>query len=464
MQTKRPNRNTVTTINEDGSRFFLYPADARGRFTTLRRIVAAVLIAIYVGLPWLPIGGHPAVFLDVANRRFHLFGQTLAFQDTWLLFFGITGLGFLLFVVTALLGRIWCGYACPQTVFLEHVYRRIERLIEGDAPARKKLAAAPWSPEKVAKFALKQGIFFLISTAIAHILLSYFVSLPGLWGMMTSAPTEHWGAFLFVGALTLVLHGNFAWFREQLCIIICPYGRLQSALIDDDTITIGYDERRGEPRGRLGTPQAGACIDCNRCVAVCPTGIDIRQGLQMECIACAACVDACDEVMAKVKRPTGLIRYDSLNAFRGGVKRFLRPRVIAYAVLMLAGCVAATIGIRQITPAYMLAVRMPGTSYVVTKTHVQNIFQVRIVNKRDTAEEFEIGVRSDGRELRLHGVADKVRIEPLGETLTTVVVEVPRKDFDGRFPLVFELQDAGHTFEVQRRLTFVGPDPRALLE
>ncbi|HEY9249502.1 MAG TPA: 4Fe-4S dicluster domain-containing protein, partial [Rariglobus sp.] len=258
--TPRPNRDAVTTIREDGSRLFLHPSDARGRFTSARRWSGWLLIVIYLALPWIPVGGHPAVFLDIADRRFHLFGFTLAFQDTWLMFFGITGLGFSLFFITALLGRVWCGWACPQTVFLEHVYRRVERWMEGDAVARRRLDASAWTLGKTVRRGGKQVVFFVISAVIAHLFLAYYVSIPELWSMMSAAPGEHWASFVFVFIFTGILYFNFAWFREQLCIVICPYGRLQSVLIDDHSLVIGYDGARGEPRGKVGTPDAGACV------------------------------------------------------------------------------------------------------------------------------------------------------------------------------------------------------------
>jgi len=370
-----PTRNSVVTIRSDGSRPFLFPADSRGRFTRARRLSAFGLIAFYLSLPWIKINGYPAVFLDVADRRFHLFGVTLAAQDLWLLFFVITGLGFSLFFVTALLGRVWCGWACPQTVFLDHVYRRIERWIDGDPIRRRALELAPLSAGKVFRRGIKHTLYLLVSAAIAHLFLAYFVSIPDLWAMMGAAPGEHWSLFVFMAVFTGALYFNFAWFREQLCIVICPYGRIQSALTDDHSLVIGYDAKRGEPRGRgqrtedggqrtegasfqgagpairplssaLCPPSSvfrppssvsGDCVACNRCVHVCPTGIDIRHGLQMECIGCTACIDACDEVMTRLHRPRGLIRYDSQSAFAGRPTHWLRPRTLLYGVLLLVG-------------------------------------------------------------------------------------------------------------------------------
>lgn len=460
----RPSRDFVTTIREDGSRLFLHPADARGRFTTARRWSGWLLIAIYLLLPWIPVGGHPAVFLDIAGRRFHLFGYTLAFQDTWLMFFGITGLGFSLFFITALLGRVWCGWACPQTVFLEHVYRRIERWIEGDAVQRRRLDAAPWSTGKVLRRGGKQAIFFVISAVIAHLFLAYYVSIPELWSMMRAAPGTHWASFVFVFVFTGILYFNFAWFREQLCIVICPYGRLQSVLIDDHSMVIGYDTKRGEPRGKLGIPDAGACVDCNRCVQVCPTGIDIRQGLQIECIGCAACIDACDEVMDKVKRPSGLVRYDSMAGFSGGKTRWLRARILIYTALLSIGALVATWAISTVRPANLAITRMNGAPYFVTDDAVRNQFFVRLVNKRDTSARFVVTLPDAPQGMGRAGLDGVVEVAPLAEDVRTLIVQMPNAEYAGPFEFKIRVADEAGTFSLEKTVRFVGPDAKRVKE
>jgi cytochrome c oxidase accessory protein FixG len=464
-QPPRPNRDFVTTIRADGSRLFLHPADARGFWTLARRWSAWLLVAIYLALPWIPVGGYPAVFLDIGARRFHLFGFTLAFQDVWLLFFAITGLGFSLFFITSLLGRVWCGWACPQTVFLEHVFRRVERWLEGDAVARRKLDAAPWTNSKIARRAVKQVVFILLSAGIMHLFLAYFVSIPELWAMMHEAPTQHWSAFLFVAVATGILYFNFAWFREQLCIVICPYGRLQSVLLDDHSLVIGYDAKRGEPRAKAGTPDAGACIDCNRCVQVCPTGIDIRQGLQIECIACAACVDACDEVMDKVNRPRGLVRYDSTAAFNGGRTRWLRPRIWLYVGLLTVGATVATFAVSSVRPAVLGVTRIQGAPYYLDAESVRNQFLVRLVNKGDTPATFTVSAESDsGVVFVVSGFEAPITLAPLGEEVRPLVVRVARADYTGKFSLRIVARPEGGAFELGRDAEFSGPDPALLQE
>ena len=460
---ERPTRDTVTTIRSDGSRAFLFPADARGRFATVRRFSAYGLIAFYLLLPWIRINGYPAAFLDVAERRFHLFGLTLAAQDMWLMFFLITGLGFSLFFITALLGRIWCGWACPQTVFLDHVYRRIERWIDGDALQRRRLREAPVSGTKALKRVVKHALYILVSAIITHLFLAYFVSIPEVWAMMTAAPTRHWGAFAFIAISTGVLYFNFGWFREQLCIVICPYGRIQSALIDTDTMVIGYDAKRGEPRGKAGATK-GDCVDCTRCVQVCPTGIDIRQGLQLECIGCTACIDACDDVMARLRRPKGLIRYDSQAGFAGRKTRWIRPRTILYFVLLLVGAAVATWGISTIKPASCTVTRMIGAPYVVDAGAVRNQFLVRIVNKRNVPSDFTLRLEQAPAGLTTVGGEGFVPVGALGEVVKPLIVVQPRSTYTGSFRFVVRLDDRAGSFHLEREVEFVGPEARLLRE
>lgn len=474
----RPVVDSVTTIASDGSRRDLHPADVHGRFTTARRWSGWGLIAFYLVLPWIPVHGHPAVFLDIAERRFHFFGCTLAAQDAWLLFFGVTGLGFALFFLTALFGRLWCGWACPQTVYLEHVYRVIERWIDGDAMERRALQAAPLTAAKAGKRVAKHGLYILASLLITHLFLSYFVSLPEVWDMMHSAPGEHWAAFVFVFVAAGILYFNFAWFREQLCIVICPYGRLQSTLTDDHSLSIGYDAKRGEPRGKLHRDQAtcnllgykapevkpGDCVDCNRCVQVCPTGIDIRHGLQMECIGCAACIDACDEVMTRVKRPAGLIRYDSFAGLAGGLTRWVRPRTILYGVLLCVGAAVATFAFTTVKPAGFLVYRAGGAAYFVGPDEVRNQFMVRLVNKRTVPATFT--VRSEGLPAGLHqsGFTAPVTLAPMAESVSPLVLVATRHDYHGPFKFTVRVRDAAETFTLAREVEFMGPDARLLEE
>lgn len=457
VKPKKPSIDEVTTINEDGSRYFVHPADVKGFWTTWRRVAGVLLFLVFLALPVVKIGGNPAVFLDIAHRKFHLFGLTLMFQDLWLLFFLITGVGFGLFLLTAILGRVWCGWACPQTVFLDHFVRRIERFFEGDAPTRRRLDASPWTAEKLLRRGLKHVFFLLFAAVVAHMALSYFVSLPSLWQMMTDSPSAHWHLFFLVTAITGALYIDFAWFREQFCIVLCPYGRLQSALIDDSSIVVGYDEKRGEPRGKPGAT-TGDCIDCRRCVQVCPTGIDIRQGLQMECIACEACIDACDEIMEKLDRPRGLIRHDSLNALAGTPSKFLRPRLYLYLVFAILGCSAFLFATTQVKPVLLYVTRLPGAPYIRTEDTIRNNYLLRLANKRTSERTFVVRLRSEEEGLTSVGATEKaITLAPNQEIQEPLIFLLPDLDFETPFPVTVEILDESGRVVNSRKVPFVGP-------
>lgn len=384
------------SVRVDGSRNAIHPADVKGRFVRARRLVGVALMIVYLALPFVRIGGHPAVHLDVPGRRFFVLGAAYNAQDVWLVVFLLAAFGFGLLFLTAWLGRVWCGWGCPQTVFLEGVYRRIERFIDGPRERRLRLQAAPASPGKVARATGKQAAFFVTSAVLAHAALAYFVPVGELAGMVRDGPAAHPVTFAWAAALTGLVHFNFAWFREQMCIAICPYGRLQSVLHDEQSLVIGYDRARGEPRGKLGRGRAGAeaygaCIDCRRCVTACPTGIDIRNGVQLECVGCAQCIDACDDVMAKIGRDKGLVRYDSAQGFAGRPRRVLRPRLVAYGALFgaaLVAAVATATTLRDPFEANLLRAR--GVPYVLEGETVRNQLELHLVNKHPEAASYRI--------------------------------------------------------------------------
>jgi cytochrome c oxidase accessory protein FixG len=461
---KRPTLDTVTTINRDGSRHLIHPTDVSGRFMLARRVFALALMAVYVLLPWIPINGNPAVFLDVANRRFHLFGLTFLAQDLWVGFFAVSGAGFALFYLTALFGRLWCGWACPYTVFLEHAVRRVERWIEGHAHSRRRLDALPWKGMKSIRRLLSLAATFLISLVVAHFFLAYFVSLPGLWTMMLSRPGEHWFAFCVVMLVTLTLFFCFAWFREQFCIVLCPYGRIQSALTDEHTLTVAYDRTRGEPRGRPGTAGAGDCVNCLRCVQVCPTGIDIRNGLQLECIGCSACLDACDAVMLRLKKPRGLVRYSSMRRLQGLKTRWLRPRILAYTALMAAGVAALGFSLSRLHSFQATLTRLAGAPYYVTGESVRNQFQLELANKRRTTETFQLTLENAPPGTRLNPPDGGVTLSGWGEYRGVVTVEIPRAAYQGKQRLVLKAVNLTHPDTSALEFEFTGPDPRLLPE
>lgn len=451
----------TSPLRGDGQRDFVHPADAPGRFLTARRIGFAFLIAIWAALPWVQIGGRPAVFLHVESRRFFLFGGSFDASSFWLVFFLLTGVLFTLVITTTMLGRVWCGWACPQTVFLEGVFRRIERLFEGNRNARMARDRAPMSFDKFWRRTSKHLAYIIAALLISHMFVAYFVSLPSLFQMMTRSPAEHPYAFAWCTAVGVILYGNFAWFREQLCLIVCPYGRMQSVLLDDDSLVVGYDEKRGEPR-KKGKPTPGEargdCIDCNRCVVVCPTGIDIRNGLQVDCIACTQCIDACDEVMDKVKKPRGLIRYDSLRGLRGEGRRFLRPRFFFYLAIGAVLTVVGIMAFRTHTDVEARLLRVRGMPYVVADGQVRNTYELHLVNDSDEARTFAVNAYLTHVEGEVligdGGGTQSIAIDPWTDHRMLVIVRVPRAQFTpGELHVDVQAGDA----HVAREAPVLGP-------
>ncbi len=329
-------QDRLTTTDEKGNRVYIHPADVQGKFKNLRIVIHAIMILIFLVLPFIQIKNHPAILLDIAHRKFAIFGITFWAHDAPLLLFIFGGSASALAFITAIWGRIWCGWACPQTVFIEQIFRRIERWIEGDSIARRKLDQENLNFEKVFKKLIKWFFFLLIALVITHSFLAYFVGAENLLKMMQQSPSQNFTPFLVMSLSTALILFDFGWFREQFCTIVCPYGRFQSVLLDSQSLVITYDEKRGEPRRdkKISENLEGDCVNCYRCVEVCPTGIDIRNGIQMECIACTACIDACDTVMKKLDRPLGLIRYDSIARLKGRKNHFFRSRTLAYLFLL----------------------------------------------------------------------------------------------------------------------------------
>lgn len=338
----------LSTMEKDGSRRWMQPTPVFGPWWKRRAVIGWALIVLYIAAPIVPINGKPAIFLHLAAREFTILGRTFYAYDTLALVLFLISTFVFIFLVTSLLGRAWCGWACPQTVYMEFVYRPIEQWLEGPQGQKlKRLGRRAVAARK----ALKWSIFLAISLLLAHTFVAYFVSWEQLLRWMTGPPAENWGAFVLMGAVTALVMIDFAFYREQMCTIACPYARFQSVLLDRNSLIVSYDPRRGEPRGRrtrtMRQQEAegislnlGDCIECGACVRTCPTGIDIRDGLQMECIGCTQCIDACDEVMLKIQKPIGLIRFTSENELEGGRTRVLRPRVFAYTALMTVAAVA----------------------------------------------------------------------------------------------------------------------------
>jgi cytochrome c oxidase accessory protein FixG len=330
----------LSTLNVDGSRRWVRPRIAEGAWWGQRRVLAYVLMLVFFALPYLRVGGMPPILLDLPRREFTLFGTTFLPTDTLLFMLLVLSVGITIFLVTAIWGRVWCGWSCPQTVYLEFLFRPIEYWLERGPRGAKKFDRRRGLPPRRA---LKLAIFLVLSMFLAHTFLAYFVGVDQLLHWVQGSPRQHPAAFLVMALTTAAIFLDFAWFREQTCLVACPYGRLQTVLFDRRTMMVGYDPKRGEPRmrGLVDRPaDAGDCINCELCVLACPTGIDIRDGLQMECIHCTQCIDACDAVMSRIGRPRGLIRYTSRNGLERSGPRGVRVRLLLYPVAL-----ALTIGL-----------------------------------------------------------------------------------------------------------------------
>jgi cytochrome c oxidase accessory protein FixG len=449
----------ASSLRSDGSRNYVHPADVTGRFTRLRNVIFTVLIAIYVVLPFVKVGGHPAVFIDIVNRRFYLFGGVFNAQDFWLVFFLLSGVALVLLIMTAVKGRLWCGYACPHTVFLEGVFRRVERWVEGPRAQRLRRNAAGLSFDKLWRKLLKHSLYIVLALLLSHVFISYFVSLPSVLDMVQRSPAEHPTAFTWVIVMSGILYFNFSWFREQMCLIICPYGRLQSALTDSDTMVIGYDWNRGEPRGKAGDPEHGDCVDCKRCVVVCPTGIDIRNGLQMECVGCAACVDACDEIMDKVGRPEGLVRYDSLNGLEGNPKHVGRPRLFFYGGIATLWLIGSVLAFAQSASFEANVLRHTGAPFVVIDGQVRNSMRIHLVNKTGDKQTFLVEPESESG-IEYIVPQRRVELESLGSTYLPVLAVLPEDQMQPGLKVQVTISMDGHEGRKSSRVVeapFVGP-------
>ncbi len=374
-----------------------YPREIGGRFQRLRKLAVLVLLGLFYGIPWLSWDGRQAVLFDLPARQFHVFGLLFLPQDFFFLTLLLICAALTLFFFTAMAGRLWCGYACPQTVWTE-TFLWMERWVEGDRARRMKLDKGPWTTEKVLRKTAKHTLWIAFSLFTGFTFVSFFTPRTELWQELTQFNLGGWELFwgLFYGFAT---YGNAGFLRENVCIYMCPYARFQSAMFDRDTLIITYDEKRGEPRG--GRPRGvdprqrglGDCVDCTLCVQVCPTGIDIRDGLQYECIGCAACIDACDSVMDRVGYPRGLIRYATEAAIEGGKTHVLRPRIVIYGLLLTALLVGLGTAVALRTPLNVDLIADRGRLYrEVGDDQIENVYTLKVVNKSAVSERYRAAI------------------------------------------------------------------------
>lgn len=433
-------RDQISTADREGRRKWLYPRKPKGRFYRWRTWFSWLLLGIMFAGPFISINGNPLLMINVLERRFSVFGVIFWPQENLVL-----ALGLLLFltgiaVFTAAFGRLWCGYACPQTVLMEMVFRKIEYAIEGDSHQQRALERAPWTAGKIAKKGLKQAIFVAVSFVVAHTLLAYIVGINALRQLIVEGPERHITGFVALSLFTLLFYGIFARFREQACTFICPYGRLQATLLDENSIVVAYDHKRGEQRARLKRGEtmeqrrasgAGDCIQCLQCVSVCPTGIDIRNGTQMECVNCTACIDACDDVMDRIHRPRGLIRYASLSGIERGEPLRITSRIIGYCMVLLAlaGALVGLLATRSSVDATLL--RAPGALFQYAEDgNISNLYLLKLTNK--THKDIPVQLRLENPPGgRLSVLGGNLQLPAEQQTEASVLVELPLATLKG---------------------------------
>ena len=419
-------RDHLATADKDGHRRWLYPKRVTGRWYRWRTWMSWLLLAVMFIGPFIRIHGNPLLMINIVDRRFSILGQIFWPQD--IVMFAVAMLIFLTGIVifTTAFGRLWCGWTCPQTVLMEMVFRKIEYAIEGDAAEQRALDAAPWTSRKAAKKFGKHAVFFALSFLIGNTLLSYIIGSDQLLRIIRDDPRQHLAGLTFMILFTLVFYAIFARFREQACTFICPYGRFQSAMLDENTLVVAYDNKRGETRAPLHRGQSfdqraaageGDCINCRQCVAVCPTGIDIRNGVQMECVNCTACIDACDAVMDKIHRPRGLIRFASLDNIARGTKQRFTARMGIYSAVLLGLITLFLVLVFTRSAVETTLLRAPGSLFQTSADgRISNLYTMKIVNKTSHDIPVELKLLNHPGTLKLMGGDLVVEKEKLAQT------------------------------------------------
>jgi|SRR5690554_167086 len=407
-------RDELATVSKEGKRKWIYPKKPSGNFYKARTYVSILLLLILIVTPFIKVDGHPFMLFNFPERNFILFGISFGPHDFHLFVIAMIAVIVFIILFTAIFGRIFCGWICPQTVFMEMVFRKIEYLIEGDFREQIKLNKSPLNGKKFFKKTLKHSIFFALSFFISNMLISYIIGIDELWKIVTDPPSEHLAGLTAMIAFSGVFYWVFAYFREQACTIVCPYGRLQGVLLDQDSLVIAYDYKRGEPRGKIKKGEIqnlGDCIDDKLCVDVCPTGIDIRNGIQLECVNCTACIDACNYVMDKVKRPRGLIRYDSLNGIEKKTKFRFTTRMILYSVLLTALVSLLIFLLITRTDFSINILRTPGMLYQKQPGDmISNLYDLNIVNK--TFKETPVSLKLENLKGEIKLVEGDILLKP----------------------------------------------------
>lgn len=487
-------RDSIATVDASGKRIWLYPKQPKGKFYNYRKYVSYFLLLVLFGLPFIEWNGKPFVLFNILEAKFIILGVYFAPQDFHL--FVIAMLIFMIFIAlfTVIYGRLFCGWVCPQTIFMEMVFRRVEYWIEGDSNAQKRLNKAPWNTDKIIKKVGKQFIFIGISVIIAHTFLSYIIGVDEVWKILSDPISEHWKGFIAMIAFTGAFYGVFSVMREQVCTTICPYGRMQGVLLDEDSLAVSYDFERGEPRGKLKKARKGKksncndgcssckdggsscpadmlkaeldtivplpqgdCIDCGLCVQVCPTGIDIRNGTQLECVNCTACMDACDEVMVKINKPEGLIRIDSYNGILEKKTSMWNTRAVAYTLVLVALLGLESFLFISRSSVETLFLRTPGMLYQENdEGYISNLYNYQLINKTD-AEDTISFVCEDYPGILFEVIGDAPVTKANEVVEGAVFIKIPKDQVNTRkTELTIKVMAKGEVID-ETETTFLGP-------